>query len=277
MFARRSDAIAADDLVTSPHNAVLKRARKLGQWKFRDAQGAALVEGIGPVWQAHDSGARIEVLIVAPQLLTSEKADELVEGVAGEGAQVVRVGADAFSSIAARDNPSGLAAIVATPSRKLQDLVVEADSTFVALHEVGNPGNLGTIVRTVDGAGGAGVITVGDSTDPWHPSAVKASMGTVFGVPVCAAKGIDELLSWCSDNHVTVITTSARAESDYRAVDYPAPRLFLLGSEGRGLTDELIAAGDISVRIPMQGKASSLNLAVAAGILLYAATPPPPR
>lgn len=270
-------AISPEAPVTSPHNALLKRARRLRRRKLRDAEHAAFVEGIGPVWRAHQSGADIEVLVIAPDLLTSANAHALIEDVAAHGARVMRVGADAFSSVAARDNPSGVAAIVTTSSMKLEDLMVKADSTFVALNEIANPGNLGTIVRTVDGAGGAGVVTVGNSTDPWHPSALKASMGTVFSVPMCAVKGIEELLSWCSRNDIAVVTTSARAESDYRSIDYPAPRLFLFGSEGEGLSQELIDGGDIAVRIPMEGKVDSLNLAVAVGILLYAAQPPPPH
>ena len=265
----------ADELITSPHNAVLKRARKLRQRKQRAGEQATLVEGIAPVWQALDSNAPVETLIVAPELLTSEAADNLVEDAVARGIRVVRVSGEAFCSVAERDNPSGLAAIVKTHDLGLRDLSVTPASTFVALNEIGNPGNLGTIVRTVDGAGVDVVITVGDSTDAWHPSAVRASIGAVFTVPVCTVGNIGELLSWCSNNGITVVTTSARAESDYRVIDYPAPRLFLFGSEAEGLGDDLIARGDIAVRIPMEGKVSSLNLAVAVGIVIYSATATP--
>jgi RNA methyltransferase, TrmH family len=265
----------SEELVASPHNPVLKRARKLRQRKHRRAERAALVEGIAPVWSANACKAEVEVVIVAPDLLTSPSALALIDDVAAAGGRVLRVTPDAFLSVAARDDPSGLAAIVATHDSGLQELVVANDSTFVALHQIGNPGNLGTIVRTADGAGAAGVITVGDSTDAWHPSAVKASMGTVFCVPVCRLAEIDELLGWCRSRGLTVITTSSRGATDYRTVDYPAPRVLLFGSEGEGLGDELIDAGDFAVRIPMEGSASSLNLAVAAGILLYATKPGP--
>ena len=260
-----------EELITSSQNPNLNRARKLRQRKAREREHAAVVEGIGPVWQAHESGASIDTLIVAPELLTSVSAASLIDDVSSTGARVIKVGAEAFSSIAERDNPSGIAAIVATTDRALNDLSVDDHSTFVALNEVANPGNLGTIVRTVEGAGGAGVITVGPSTDPWHPSAVKASMGAVFGVPLCTVATVDELLSWCFDNDVAVVTTSARAPHDYRTVEYPAPKLLLFGSEGEGLSDDVIARGDLAVRIPMEGRVDSLNLAVAVGILLYAA------
>ncbi len=260
-----------DEVITSPHNAVLKRARKLRRRQQREAEGAAFVEGIGPVWQAHESDTTIDVLLVAPELLTSAAVQSLIEDVARSGARVAQFTSEAFSSVADRDNPSGIAAIVTTRNRTLEDLAVEGDSTFVALNEIGNPGNLGTIVRTADGAGGAGVITVGDSTDPWHPNALKASMGAMFTVPVCTVDGVDDLLSWCSDNHVAVVTTSARAPNDYRSVEYPPRKLLLFGSEGEGLGDDLVARGDMAVRIPMEGKTTSLNLAVAVGILLYAA------
>jgi RNA methyltransferase, TrmH family len=140
---------------------------------------------------------------------------------------------------------------------------------FAALHEIGNPGNLGTIVRTASAAGASGVILIGPSADPYDPAAVKASMGALFTVPVVAAASAAEFLDWARARSLTVVATSGRASVSCWDADLRPPLALLLGSEGDGLPDELLAAADLSVAIPMTGTAESLNLAVAAGILLY--------
>ncbi len=253
--------------ITSPANLLVKRVRALAQRKQRRAEGAFFVEGIRPVWLAVEHGAALETLIVAPDLLSSEAAQQLVAQQQQAGARVAQVSRSVFERIAERDNPSGLAAIVRTSQRTIDDLAVGPGSLFVALHEVGNPGNLGTIIRTVDAVGGAGVILLGEATDPYHPTAVKASMGTLFSVPVVSAT-TTELLGWCQQHTVSVYPTADQAEVVYWAVQYQLPALLLFGSEGQGLPPELLARGS-AIRIPMQGSADSLNLSVAAGVLLY--------
>jgi len=253
--------------ITSPANLLVKRVRALAQRKQRRTEGAFFVEGIRPVWLAVEHGAVLETLIVAPDLLSSEAAQQLVAQQQQAGGRVAQVSRSVFERIAERDNPSGLAAIVRTSQRTIDDLAVGPGSLFVALHEVGNPGNLGTIIRTVDAVGGAGVILLGEATDPYHPTAVKASMGTLFSVPVVSAT-TTELLGWCQQHTVSVYPTADQAEVVYWAVQYQLPALLLFGSEGQGLPPALLARGP-AIRIPMQGSADSLNLSVAAGVLLY--------
>ncbi len=255
--------------IESAANPLIKRIRALEQRKGREREGVFVVEGIQPVWQAVESGAGIDTLIVAPELLTSAPSREMVARQRAAGVAVAEVGAAVFARIASREHPSGLAAIVRMARRSLADLAVTPDARFVALHEIGNPGNLGTILRTVDAVGGDGVLLVGAGTDPYHPSAVKASMGTLFRVPVVQVDDLAAAQAWCRARGIALITTSDRAPHDHWDVTYPAPSLLLLGNEGRGLPPEVIAAGDLAVRIPMLGSADSLNLAVAAGVLLY--------
>jgi TrmH family RNA methyltransferase len=145
---------------------------------------------------------------------------------------------------------------------------------FIALHEIGNPGNLGTIIRTADAAGGNGVVLIGAAADPFDPVAVKASMGALFTVPVARAADPAEFFAWAAGSAVTVIATSAKARTSFWEAGYPRPLALLLGAEGAGLPDGVLAAGDLRVRIPMTGTAESLNLAVAAGLLLYQARRP---
>ena len=257
--------------IESAANPLIKRIRALEQRKGREQVGACFVEGIQAVWQAVDAGAKIETLVVAPDLLTSVAAREMVARRQAAGIAVAEVSAAIYERIATRENPSGLAAIVPITPRALSSLVVTPQALFVALHEIGNPGNLGTILRTVDAVGGSGVILVGDTTDPYHPSAVKASVGTLFRIPIVQTGRIEDVLEWSRGHGVSVVTTSARATQEYWQAVYPSPLLLLFGNEGRGLPREIVEQGDRAVRISMHGSASSLNLAVAAGVLLYEA------
>ena len=263
------------ELITSAANPLIKRVRLLGDRRHRRREGAFVVRGVQPVWQAVEAGADVEVLIVAPGLLRDPAAAMVAAQEAG-GTRVVRVSAELFGRIGDRDGPAGLAAIVRQPDQSLAGLAAGPGSVFVALHEVANPGNLGTIIRTADAAGAAGVLLIGPCTDPFDPAAVKASMGAVFSVPVAAAPGPAEFLNWCARGAVTLAVTSGQPggpgdPGTFWDAPLPRPVVLLLGSEGAGLPPDLLAAGDVRLRIPMTGTAESLNLAVAAGLVLYEA------
>ena len=258
-------------LISSAANPLVRRVRLLADRKHRRREGAFFVEGVQPVWQAVSAGLEIETLIVAPELLDGSPALGMVAEQEAQGVRVARLTRELFERLSERDGPSSLAAIVHGRLARLDDLPVRADSLLVALHEIGNPGNLGTIIRTADAAGSGGVILLGETTDPFAPTAVKASMGAVFSVPVAHARDPEEFFQWAAAHGLSVVTTSAHADGDgdHWTVDYALPLALLLGSEGSGLPPDLFARGDLRVRIPMVGTAHSLNLAVAAGILLY--------
>ena len=191
------------DLITSAANPLVKRMRLLADRKHRRREAAYVVQGIQPVWQAVEAGAGIETLVVAPGLLRHEGAAAMVAAQESAGVSVARLSDELFTRLADRDGPSGLAAIVRSQPRVLADLAVgRAGSVFVALHEAGNPGNLGTIVRTASAAGADGVILIGPSADPYDPAAVKASMGALFTVPVAAAATAAEFLAWAASEGV---------------------------------------------------------------------------
>jgi TrmH family RNA methyltransferase len=264
------------EVISSAANPLIKRVRLLADRRRRQREGAFVVRGIQPVWQAVEAGAQIEVLIVAPDLLRPPAVAEMINQQAERGIRVARVSSELFSRIADREGPSGLAAIVAGRPRPLAGLTATPRSLFVALHEIGNPGNLGTIVRTASATGAAGVILIGQATDPYDPAAVKASMGALFDVPVARAETAREFLDWSAGQGVTVAAASARGDRSCWEVEYPLPLAILLGSEGPGLPADVLddvdrAPGGRHVRIPMVGTAESLNLAVAAGVLLYEA------
>ncbi len=257
--------------ITSHGNDLARRARSLAQRSARDEHGVFLVEGIRAVWQALDHRADIEVILTAPELLTSDAARSALERAEAVGVRVVPCSARVFERFTDREHPSGIAAIVRAAPTPLENLGIANGSLFVGLYEVGNPGNLGTILRALDAVGGAGLITIGAATDPYHPTAVKASMGTIFSMPIVRLARAEQALDWARTRTVSVIGTSEYAEHTHWEAPLPLPCMILLGNEGRGLPPELLDACDYQVRIPMEGTAGSLNLAIAAGVLFYEA------
>jgi RNA methyltransferase, TrmH family len=255
--------------ITSAANPLVKRLRLLADRRHRRREGAFVVEGLQPVWRAVEAGWGIETLVVAPELLAATSAASMVAEREAAGVPVARLSTELFGRLSERDGPSGLAAIVRTRTRTLAD--VPAQGLVVALHGVGNPGNLGTVVRTADAAGADAVVLLGDTADPFAPAAVKASMGSLFALPIVHTADPDAFLSWAGTGGMRVVATSGSAEGAHWAADWTPPVALLLGSEGPGLPDELLERAHETVRIPMTGTAESLNLAVAAGILIYEA------
>src|SRR5690349_23147099 len=201
--------------------------RQLADRRYRRREGAFVVQGIQPVWQAVEAGAAVETLIVAPGLLgrspAARRAADMVAGQEAAGARVVRVSDELFGRLSDREGPTGLAAIVRGRLLPLSELPAGPHSVFVALHEIGNPGNLGTIIRTANAAGAAGVVLVGPATDPFDPVAVRASMGALFTTPIAQAPTAGEFFTWAAESGVAVVTTSAKAEVRFWAARYPRP------------------------------------------------------
>ncbi|MBS3949491.1 MAG: RNA methyltransferase [Peptococcaceae bacterium] len=256
------------EIITSTQNLTIKEIRKLQQRKHRVETGLCFVEGIQPVLRALENDIVPQTLVYAPELLTSEVALGVLD-LLRDKVRLLAVSSALFADISERDNPVGLAAIVRTPIKQLADLVVTERAIYTALVDIKNPGNLGTIVRTIDSIAGSGLIIMGQTADPYDPACIKASMGTVFNIPIVSIADPREFLAWCKQNGVSLITTSAKAPHNIGETALTCPCAVMLGSEAQGLPTELMAAGDIPVRIPMYGQASSLNLAVAAGIILY--------
>jgi RNA methyltransferase, TrmH family len=258
-----------DDLITSAANPLVKQLRALADRRHRRRDGEFVVEGVQPVWRAVEAGWPVRTLVVVPELLP-DSARDLVERQRAAGVRVAAVSAELAGRLTERDRPPGLFAVVGQRQAGLEELPVTPDAVFAVLVSVANPGNLGTVLRTADAAGVAGVVLVGDTTDEFAPRAVKASMGSLFAVPVARA-GERQLVGWARGHGVRLVATSGYADAEHWALDWTGPQAVLLGSEGEGLPDGLLAAADVRVRIPMVGTAESLNLAVAAGLVLYEA------
>lgn len=255
-------------MITSPANPSVKAIRALRQRKEREASGSFFIEGIRLVAEAAQLGAPIERLVVAPDLLASGFARELVAAQAAAGVPLLELSAEVFAGLSQKDGPQGLGAVVRQRWEPLEGLRLDRAPGWVALDRVADPGNLGTILRTADAVGMSGVILVGPSTDPYDPAALRGSMGAVFAQRLVRCTSA-ELAAWKRAAGAFVVGTSDKAAADYQAVAYPQPLVLLMGSEREGLAPELQALCDALVSIPMRGRSDSLNLAVATGVMLY--------
>jgi TrmH family RNA methyltransferase len=257
-------------LITSRNNPKIKLARLLRQRKTRQESGLFIVEGIRPVGEAVEAGATIDSLIYAPELLKSEYAQDLIQAQSGAGVACYPTTPDIFESLADKENPQGLLALVRQPEGSLDRLDPQNFPWGVALVAPQDPGNLGTILRTLDAVGASGLLLLESCVDIYHPGVVRASMGALFWHPVVTASFAD-FTAWARRHGYHIYGTSAHAELDYRAAPgYAWPRILLLGSEREGLTQEQMGVCEAMFRLPMRGRATSLNLGVAAGIMLYA-------
>ncbi len=255
-------------MISSTSNPRIKQIRGLRQRKARSESGLFFVEGIRLVLEAVQLGAPLETLVVAPELLSSTRAQELVQAQQRAGVPTLEVTAEVFQSLSAREGPQGLGAVLQQRWETLDHVQPGNELGWVALDAVQDPGNLGTILRTSDAVGCAGVILLDHTTDPYDPAAVRASMGAIFAQRLVRAS-FAEFAVWKQRHTVMVVGTSGAALHDYQAVKYVPPLVLLMGSERLGLAAEQQAVCDLMVRIPMVGRSDSLNLAVATGVMLY--------
>ncbi len=255
--------------ITSRSNPRIKALRALCQRKGRAITAAFLVEGIHAVGQAVAAQAHIDSIYYAPDLLTSEFALRLVREQTERGLPCFPVAADVFTSISEKDNPQGILALLHKRSFALAELSPSNFPWGVALLSPQDPGNVGTILRTLDAVGASGLLLLEQSVDETHPSSVRASMGALFWYPVVRAS-FSEFIAWARQHDYTLYGTSARAAQDFTEIPrYTPPLILLMGSEREGLEEEHRRACTHLLRLPMHGKVTSLNLAVATGVLLY--------
>jgi RNA methyltransferase, TrmH family len=255
-------------MITSSANDRIKSIRKLHDRKARQERGQFFIEGLRIVAEAVEQGAHIDTLITAPELLKSAFGQQLAAEQHSRGVPLIEVSREVFQQLSSKEGPQGLAAVVRQRWHTLDQIHPQPGRTWVALDSIADPGNLGTILRTHDAVGGQGVILLDNATDPYDPSAVRASMGALF-TQVLVKVSFAEFADWKRHSGIPIIGTSDAAKTDYHAYRYPQSLLLLMGSERQGLPETHLALCDEVVSIPMLGKSDSLNLAVATAVVLY--------
>ncbi len=253
--------------ITSFQNPLVKKIRSLAYKKYRKREGLFWAEGVRNTLEAIDNGWDIEMLVYSPALLRSNLARERI---AASEFRTVAVAERIFERIALSELPQGLGALIHLPKRTIADIAPTNDALIVALEEPQDRGNVGAIVRTVDAAGGQALILIGQAVDPFDPEALRTSMGAIFTVPIVNAS-TEEFLVWSRKHQIHLLGTSARAEIGFRDTAYPRPLALIFGNERVGLSEHLKNEVDIMVKIPILGRANSLNLGASVAIMAYQA------
>lgn len=252
------------DYIDSPQNPQVKRFSALATPKGRREQRLFPVEGVNAVAALIAAGWTPEIGYVCPELLDDEVLCARLQAAARV---CLELSPRAFKALSDTVSPQGIAAAVRLPRTVLADLPA-GPGVFLALHELRDPGNLGTMIRSADAAAAAGVIAVDDCVDFFAPKVVRASAGSLFHVPLATGTGA-EFLAWARATDTALVAADPVAPTALREALLPARCALLVGNEAHGLPEALLTASDLQVRIPMPGRAESLNAAVAAGILLY--------
>lgn len=255
--------------ITSLANPIIKDIKALSLKKARDETKTFMAEGLKLVIDALELGWTIRTLVYSKAAKGKPMVEKVAARTIASGGLVLEVSEKVMSATTRRDNPQMVAGVFEQRWMALKDVRPSASETWVALDRVRDPGNLGTIIRTADAAGASGVILVGDCTDPFSLETVRATMGSLFAVPLVKTTPAD-FLRWKKDSGARLVATHLAGAVDYRTIDYRSrPVVLMMGNEQSGLPDDLAGAADALARIPQVGRADSLNLAVATGVMLF--------
>ena len=258
-------------IITSPANARLKSLVALRRRRAREDAGLTLIDGYDELSLALAAGVVPRTVYYCPDLMLDPPVQQdVVRQVRALGSDTQQLGRAAFEKVAYRESPDGFLAVVDSVGRTCADLRVGPSPLALICQGVEKPGNLGAMLRTADAAGVEAVVAADPVTDWGNPNLVRASKGTVFSVPVASASTA-EALKWLSDNGIALAATTPDTDLDYTEVDYRGPVAIAVGAEKYGLTDEILAAAAYKIRIPMAGRANSLNVAASAAVVIYEA------
>ena len=256
--------------ITSRDNSLLRRARAVRDGKVHDS---IFVEGLRLCEEALRSNLRIEAIIYSDQIANKDRAATLIHNIENVALKSASCSERLLASISYTKTPQGIIVLASRPTISEKDLAQRQTQTalLVILHGLNNPVNLGAILRTAEAAGATGVITTVGTTDPFSPKSLRGAMGAAFRLPIWTEVNYEQAIKWCGKRSIQTICADVHAKRGPADVDWRQPTALIVGAESRGLSDTELAAADQAVKIPMKGLTESLNVAVAAGILLYEA------
>ena len=257
--------------VTAFSNSTVKLLRSLRDKKARRTEGLFLAEGLRILTEARDSGRLPEIVAFSPEGGRHPLAAEIIAATEAAGGDAVETSADILSKMSGKDNPQMLLGAYRQPEISLERLDRWNAPLWIVAQSLRDPGNIGTILRTGDAVGAGGMILVDDSADPYSVEAVRASMGAIFTQQVAAARW-PEFIAWLRGDEGQLVGTSLKATHDYLDAKYERPCFLLIGNEQQGLPADYEAECDSLVKIPMSGRADSLNAAMATAVMAFAIT-----
>ena len=254
--------------ITSFSNETVKRLRALRDKKARKSEGLFLAEGLRILVEARDSGRLPEIIAYSAAGGVHALAAEIIAEAEASGADVIETSPDILSKMSGKDNPQAILGAYRQPDTSLAAVDRSASPLWIVAQALRDPGNIGTILRTGDATGAGGLILLDDSADPWSVEAVRASMGAIFTQQIATARW-EEFLPWLRSGAGQLVGTSLNTTHDYLEPAYEQPCFLLIGNESQGLPEAYEAECDLLVKMPMLGKADSLNAAVATAVMAY--------
>lgn len=260
----------SDDLITSPQNARIKEIVRLRDHRGPEERWRIVIDGRREVLRAVEAGVRIIELFCCPSLLGPDDQREILEPARQRGVELVEVSPPVFAKITYGDRAEGLLAVAQRPARALHDLQLGPRPLVAVVEHVEKPGNLGAIMRSADAAGVDAVVAVDPATDVYGPNAIRASLGTVFCVPLVEAAA-EQAIEWLRSRGLRIVAASPAGGAIYTEVDLTGPVAIVLGSEARGLSEAWNRPEVIHAAVPMRGRADSLNVSITAALFFYEA------
>ena len=258
------------DRVTSRDNSLLRQVRAVRDGRVEEL---IFVEGLRLCEEAFRSRLVIEAVLASEELLRKERAAVVIAELSSVAGRVASVSEKLLESVSYTKTPQGIIVLARRPAASEARLTANlgASPLLVVLHQINNPVNVGAIVRTAEAAGASGVITTRNTSDPFSPKSLRGAMGSAFRLPIWSSADHTDVVQWCRKRAIVTICADVGASDSYLDLDWTGPRALLLGPESTGFTPEELEAVDRRVSIPMKGEAESLNVSVAAGILLFEA------
>ena len=256
--------------ITSLQNSHIKNVVKLHQRKHRDRQQKLLVEGYRSILRALENGYPVETLYVCPALYFGKNEPALIEWAKAMAIRIVEVAEQPFLKMAMRARPEGLLAVAPQVHHTLVDKTPGSNALYLIAESVEKPTNLGSMLRSADGAGVDAVIVCDACTDIFNPNVIRASVGTFFTRPTWEASS-QETIAWCRQHGIMTLAATPQAQQLYTEVDMTQPLAIVVGTEQYGLSEQWLDAADKQIKLPMFGQVNSLNVAIAASLLLYEA------
>lgn len=256
--------------ITSRDNSLLREARAVRDGKVDEL---IFVEGLRLCEEVLRSGLKIEAVIVSEELAQKDKARSLVSALGDQSHRVASVSEKLLESISYTKTPQGVVVLASRPGSTAEHFASNqtANPLIVVMHRINNPVNVGAILRTAEAAGATGAVATQHTSDPFSPKSLRGAMGSAFRLPVWSGASYEEVITWCAQRSIQTICANVHSPRNHDQVEWTNSSALIMGPESEGLSEVELAMASDSVRIPMRGLAESLNVAVAAGVLLYEA------
>ena len=258
------------DRINSRDNALLRQARAVRDAKIEEL---IFVEGLRLCEEALRSSLEIEAVIVSEELLRKERAAGVINELSHVARRSASVSEKLLESISYTKTPQGIVVLAQRPdgSETRVTTSLQSNSLIVVLHQINNPVNVGAILRTAEAAGATGVITTKNTSDPFSPKSLRGAMGSAFRLPIWTGPSYEDAIEWCHRHSIITVCADVEGDTNYTDLDWTKANALLVGPESTGFSQEELDQADRRVKIPMKGMAESLNVSVAAGILLFEA------